>query len=381
MADITQYLPSTAADKVFIKTTDTDKFEVRGGYSNAVYQLKDGQGAATLVDDDYTNDPFNNGRMTKAGWVADDNIRFATDHLKLNNTSTADLFNIAYYNSSNNQIDMNARFNMWLHNAQMRRGGFVCRVNTVAKTGYLLGTRNGSLSIYRIDAGSLVLLASIGFGTYYITYQYRVSVIGTTFKLKGWIDGDVEPTAGGPDNDGYQLKVTDATYQSGGYLGVGAATGRHANSHILFDDLVVEGAGYSTTSPVLYSIKNMGTAGASWAGSELVIINNINSDYLDKGSVEVKFGYTDTEPTQSNIDDGTIDAALTGSWLTPDGNNKVIAPTGTGQYRIIAYKAVSDGTQQVSMLVFPELAQTVSFSGGGGSAKLVLKSTNKMGAL
>jgi len=32
------------------------------------------------------------------------------------------------------------------------------------------------------------------------------------------------------------------------------------------------------------------------------------------------------------------------------------------------------------MLVFPELAQTVSFS-GGGSAKLVLKSTNKMGAL
>ena len=81
---------------------------------------------------------------------------------------------------------------------------------------------NSSFAIKRMTAGALTQLTGAALSHSTSTwYSIRLRREGSTLKAKRWATADAEPTTGGPDGDGYQLKTTDTTHGAGwaGVLG------------------------------------------------------------------------------------------------------------------------------------------------------------------
>lgn len=91
------------------------------------------------------------------------------------------------------------------------------------ETGYHLELEGANtILLAKYVSGALTSLASASFTwDANVWYQMKLRVEGTTIKGKVWADGDPEPTTGGPDGDGFQLKVTDADLADG-YVGYGS---------------------------------------------------------------------------------------------------------------------------------------------------------------
>lgn len=90
---------------------------------------------------------------------------------------------------------------------------------------YFAELSDGGLDIRKYVAGSISTLDTdatvvLTANTY---WRIRFRLQGTTLKAKAWDAANAEPTTGGPDNDGFQVKATDTSFASGDY-GVGNFT-------------------------------------------------------------------------------------------------------------------------------------------------------------
>ena len=163
----------------------------------------------------------------------------------------------------------------------------------------------------------------------------------------------------------YKVKLSDSWTAVDNYtcawmpstvrLGVNATcAGGGYRSHVeieYFRDVAGE---YAATSPVYYAKYDSGNDNTVWTSEKQKILANLAS--TDSGTVKAKFGFSNT--SYGAADTATIDALLSGSWLTPDGSNEVTNPGGTGRYMYIAYQFVSDGTQQTSLALMQDDAET-----------------------
>jgi len=350
-------MQSTGADAVYTKTADASKFRNRTGMKGSVYEL-DPLGGSGVIDA-FTTDPFAApARMVKYTLYGS-GIIYSSGNQRLEIPLSSFHAGFAYYDipATNNGI-----FQVKMVATTSRFNGILVRRNGVL--GYVFGQNGLNFVIGKCDYTPTPSCSNLTFNPGVIsgsTYQIKASIFGTELKMKYWLDVDSEP-------ENYNLEKTDASYSSGHY----GVCGYNENGQFTaFDDFTT--IGYAATSPVLYAVKSAGVDDASWQAEDVIVPTNLASS--DSGNVKVKYCYTNTEPTQSNIDDGTIDALLSGTWLTPDVSTYDVAlAAGTGKYRVIAYQFNSNGTQQTSANVLADTAQEVQVTGGGGGGS-ILKST------
>lgn len=111
-----------------------------------------------------------------------------------------------------------------------QRWGVAVRVagSSSSETGYVFQQESravGNLRLVSYDAGTSSVVDATLTGEPYTMVQsrwfwLRFRVNGTTLKGKFWLDGEPEPTTGGTDDDGYQLKVTDSAVAGAGRVGL-----------------------------------------------------------------------------------------------------------------------------------------------------------------
>lgn len=97
-------------------------------------------------------------------------------------------------------------------------------------------------------------------------YWLKIQAAGTALKAKSWADGNTEPTTGGGsgNNNGWDIEVTDSTYDRG-YCGMG---GEYDNGH--FDSMTITPA-VDTTSWMYRSCGFIRTNISMFADGDMVV--------------------------------------------------------------------------------------------------------------
>lgn len=230
---------------------------------------------------------------------------------------------------------------------------------------YMFNATYYELHVYSKIDGVSESASYVGADLFDTLSKIKFEVSGDNIKAKVWDSSGAEPGSWQIDFTRTDGKTVSAG-RIGGYCGglYGHPKDRGYINSIKVDGLV----GFPSDSPVKYMRFDSGKAGTSWSEEVVKLFTNLNSD--DAGTCKFKFAYSDSEWGVSEADDGTIDAALSGSWLTPDGSNEVTAPAGSGRYCYIAVQFNSDGEQQTSCLMAVDDAMSLTLPVSGFKPRL-----------
>ena len=328
---------------------DDGKFQFRSGAKSTVLELARASGGE--YTDDFATDPFSPpARLTNmlAGlwhWYA------AGEYIYITGVPYTDYR--CYFNLLGDFTNIIMKTKVG-RNYHIKQPGLYGRINESTGTGYGIQFGGDSTGIYLYKStgatnANKTLLDSEAFTNPINTwYWLKLSLQGTTIKGKVWKDGDAEPTTGGPDNDGYQLKATDSDYSSG-KLGFYVYNYRTSDSCFVGDFWCNLGA-FPSTSPVRYAVWDSAIAGSTWASGTTKIKTNVAP--ADSGTVKVKEAYSNT--LYGVGDEAAVDALASDTWLEPDGSDEVTLAGGTGRYRYLLFQFNSDGAQQTSLAIYDE---------------------------
>lgn len=345
MADIILKTPQGPGPSSWNAVADDDKFQFRSGSKNTVLELNRAGGGE--YTDDFATNPFSApARLTN---MLADLWYHTSGYIR---TPVGTTTNRCYFNQLGDFTNIIMKAKFW-RDYMYSNHGLYGRINNATGTGYGIHIGDSQLTIYlykSTGAGNAnkTLLDSESFDVSYGWVWLKLSLQGTTIKGKVWRDGDSEPTTGGPDNDGYQLKATDSDYSTG-KLGFYSYE-HHFLHYTRVDDFWCDAGLFPTTSPVRYAPWDSGEEDTAWASGKIKVPTNVFP--ADAGTVKVKEAY-------SNIlygvgDEAAVDAIASGSWLTPDGAYEVDLAGGAGRYRYLLFQFNSDGSQQTSLAFWDE---------------------------
>jgi hypothetical protein len=366
MADIILKTPTGCLTSSWLKAADAGKIQERSGSKGTVKELA--RAAGGEYTDDFATDPFSApARLTNmlpGLWYG------TGGYIR---TPVGTTTSRCYFNELGDFTNIIMKAKFW-RDYNRSNHGLYGRINSTTGTGYGIYIDDSQLVIYlykSTGAGEAdrTLLDSESFDVSYGWVWLKLSLQGTTIKGKVWRDGDSEPTTGGPDNDGYQLKATDSDYSSG-KLGFYSYEW-HALHYTKVDDFTSDSGAFPDTSPALYCEWDGGVDEATWANA---LVFKQNPSPVDNGSIQVRVGYSNTQP--STLGEAVCDALL-GDLKTPDGNGEVTGVGGTGRWRVCAFPFNSNGTQQTALPIF-DGGQDITVK-AGGAARPVLLHSNVLG--
>ena len=385
MAVVSIQKQSPGADAIFCAAADSAKFNAR---DIATIELAAAGGTgAVLVDTDFTSNPIGS-IATEQNWIPDKQIfNYSVANSELFEYSTcASPYPMEFLEFTNLSGENDLEFLAKVacdgnHFPRYSMGSVGFRIDNSAKSGYFAG-----IGAFGYNTSITMRVGKFTGGVYAHTalfstgavcgqdekkwFWIKLRVLGNDIKFRYWADGDPEPVT-------WNFEGSDTDY-SGTHHGLITYCYHNYYGNSYWSELRVDGSGYSSTSPVYYAKYDSGNDNTVWTSEKQKILTNLLAS--DSGTVKAKFGF-------SNINNGAldtfiIDSSLSATWLTPDASDEVTNPGGTGRYMYIAYQFVSDGTQQTSLALMEDDAETVTIeAGGGGSAKKIIKSTNKMGVL
>ena len=326
---------------------DNGKFQFRAYSKNTVMELA----RNAILEDHFASSPNVTKVLTPAGTPEYFGWQSTTQRYRCRpNNLGSWTCGIAYYNGLADASDVVVgariiRTQLWGRNL----GGVVARYDPATGYYYKAELYDNNLRIIKVGSNGSVVLGTTTHtptGNDYVEFYLK----GNVLKAKVW-----SATAAEPVN--YQLSVTDSELTTG-KVGLSLLGVYLAEVHA--DDFYVEGADYSTDSPVLYTKYDNGRANTVWSSGVAV---KTDVGVGDSGVVNVKVCYSNTDYGAG--DEGSIEScAQPADWLTPDSNGNAAIPGGSGQYRYLLFQFNSNGLQQASIAVSAD-GQVISLVGDG----------------
>lgn len=356
MADILLKKQAAGPDAVFTKTADAGVFRDSEECGPAVQELENGSGTGDQLDE-YTTDPY--AAPARVYNITSGTAWFwqSGGQMKNDFSATTD----SYYLHSDHGDVKNLEIEVKMYIRSNYRAGYCGPVIYKDASNYCWFGFCGR-DVFRA-CRIYTLIDGVAFNAtfpldvdYCATWtRFKVKVNGNRFYVKIWTDGDTEPS-----DWLFEFVRDDKLAPVAGEVGmrfVGSLG--HSKDYVYVDELTVNsGMDYPSDSPVKYMRFNSGVAGHTWPEELVKLFTNLN--YYDSGTCKAKFAYTDSDWGQTEVDDGTIDAALSGTWLEPDESNEVTAPGGSGQYCWIAIQFNSDSQKQTSCLMAVDTKRELS---------------------
>lgn len=306
-----------------------------------------------IIDEDFASDPEDGVDIKEKGWKAGGDYQWDAGGFESLVTTTGYIPEALIWEVLGDVPDIEALVEIQATRNTQSCAGIGCRIS--GNSGYFAGTwynwyysGGRRFCIGKFVQKKLIYLAEDSTNRQdQLAYKLRFRAIGPILKLKFWLASEAEPTTGGPDNDGYQLKAIDDTYSTGR---VGLAGLVSHGTDYNFDDFEVWPFSYPDTSPVRYAVWDSGEPGSAWAAGTAIVKTNV--DHWDAGTVKVKEAYSDT--LYGAGQEADVDAIASGSWLTPNASDEVTLAGGTGRYRYLLYQFNSNGSQQTSLAIYDE---------------------------
>ena len=196
--------------------------------------------------DNYPDSPFAGApRMTSFDYASGGSVTWdANGYLKVGPASGDKA--VAYYQDFDDRADVLVNAKVRVKNTTSGyQIGPALRIHPANKTfytGYI--SVSGKATIARSDGfNNMTILAQDVAVDNDKWYKTKFLAESTTLKFKYWLADGTEPVTGGPDDDGYQIKTTDANYATGK---VGVFGSRGGNYEVHFDEFDLPAADGST---------------------------------------------------------------------------------------------------------------------------------------